>query len=68
MGIVKVIEVIAESEKSFEDAVANAVSEAGKTVKGIKSVWVDNLSAEVENNKVVRYRVNAKLSFLVADR
>ncbi|MEZ4588585.1 MAG: dodecin family protein [Gemmatimonadales bacterium] len=66
-SIVKVIEVIAQSKKGFDDAVQNAVTEASKTVKGIKSVWVDNLSAEVEDGKVTRYRVNAKLSFVVTD-
>ncbi|MGE0556423.1 MAG: dodecin family protein [Gemmatimonadales bacterium] len=66
-SIVKVIEVIAQSKKGFDDAVQNAVTEASKTVKGIKSVWVDNLSAEVEDGKVTRYRVNAKLSFVVSD-
>ena len=45
--IVKVIEVVAQSDKSFDDAVRNAVQETAKTLSGITSVWVDNLSAEV---------------------
>jgi flavin-binding protein dodecin len=68
MAIVKVIEVIAQSEKGFDDAVKEAVKEASKTVKGIKSVWVDNFSAEVEGGKVTLYRVNAKISFVLKDR
>ncbi len=64
-SIVKVIEVIAQSEKSFDDAVKQAVAEAGRTVKDIKSVWVDNFSCTVDNGKITHYRVNAKLSFLV---
>ncbi len=64
-SIVKVIEVIAQSDSSFDDAVRRAVSDAGKTVGGIKSVWVDNFSAEVVDNKIVQYRVNAKISFVV---
>ncbi len=67
MSVVKVIEVIAQSEKGFDDAVKNAVKEASRTIKGITSVWVDNFSAEVEGNKVVQYRVNAKLSFVVSE-
>lgn len=63
--IVKVIEVIASSDKGYDDAIRNAVQEAGKTVQGIKSVWVDNLSAKVENNRVVEFRANAKISFVV---
>jgi len=67
MSIVKVIEVIAQSEKGFDDAVKNAVKEASRTIKGITSVWVDNFSAEVEGNKVVTFRVNAKVSFVVSE-
>lgn len=65
MSIVKVIEVIAQSEKSFDDAVRNAVKEAAKSVKGIKSVWVDNFSCTVSGDKIEEYRVNAKVSFQV---
>ena len=64
-SIVKVTEVIAQSEKGFDDAVRSAVMEAAKTVRGIKSVWIDNFSCEVEGDKVVAYRINAKLSFVV---
>ena len=67
-SIVKVIEIIAQSEKSWDDAAQVAVSEAAKTVKQIKSVWVDNFSAECENNRIVRYRANVKISFLVEGR
>jgi flavin-binding protein dodecin len=66
--VVKVIEVIAQSEKSFDEAAKNAVKEVAKTVKGIKSVWIDNFSATVEGDRIVEYRVNAKVSFLVEGR
>ncbi|QDH80389.1 dodecin domain-containing protein [Echinicola soli] len=65
MSIVKIIEVIASSEKSFDDAVKNAVTEASKTVKNIKSVYVENMKANVENNQIVSYGINAKVSFEV---
>jgi flavin-binding protein dodecin len=67
-SIVKVIEIIAQSEKRWDDAAQVAVAEAAKTVKQIKSVWVDNFSAECENNRIVRYRANVKISFLVEGR
>ncbi len=67
-SVVKVIELIAESDKGWEDAARNAVREAGKTVKGIKSIWIDNMTAEVEGNRIVNFRVNAKLSFVVGKR
>jgi flavin-binding protein dodecin len=65
MSIVKVLEVIAESDRSFDDAAQQAVKQAGATVRGIKSIWIDNFSGVVEGDRIVRYRVNAKLSFLV---
>ncbi len=68
MAIVKVIEVIAQSEKGYDDAVKEAVKDASRTVKGIRSVWVDNFSAEVEGGKVTVFRVNAKISFVLKDR
>jgi flavin-binding protein dodecin len=63
--IVKVLEVIAESEKSFDDAAQRAVREAAKSVRNIKSIWIENFSGVVEGERIVQYRVNAKLSFLI---
>jgi len=65
MSVVKVIEVIAESEKSWDDAAKNALKEASKTIKDIKSIYVENMEAKVKENKIVKYRVNAKISFLL---
>ncbi len=63
MRMVKVIEVIASSDKGFSEAAQNAVSEAAKTVKNIKSIYVEHMNANVQNNKIVSYAVNAKISF-----
>jgi flavin-binding protein dodecin len=63
--IVKVIEVIAQSDKGFDDAARSAVREAAKTVKGMKSIWIDNLSGEIDGDRIVNYRVNAKISFVL---
>ena len=68
MSIVKVIEVIAESPKSWDDAAGQAVKEVARTVDGITEVWVSGMKAIVEKGKVVRYRVTAKVSFVVRDR
>jgi flavin-binding protein dodecin len=67
-SVVKVIEVIAESDQGFDDAVRNAVKEAAKTVSGIKSIWVENLSAKVDANRITSYRANCKLSFVLKGR
>ncbi|WP_291860489.1 dodecin family protein [Marinilabilia sp.] len=63
MKMVKVIEVIASSDKGFTEATQNAVAEASKTVKNIKSIYIENMNANVENNQIVSYAVNAKISF-----
>ena len=65
MAIHKVIEVISESEKSWEDAAQRAVADAGKTVEQIKSIWIKNFEAIVKDNKIVEYRVNANITFEV---
>jgi hypothetical protein len=63
MAVKKVIEIMASSPKSWEDAAGVAVKSAGKTVKGIKSVYVQHMSAVVKNNKIEEYRVNARITF-----
>ena len=60
MSIVKVLEVIAESHKSFDDAAQQAVKQASATVREINNTWIDNFSGVVEGDRIVRYRVNAK--------
>ena len=65
MAIVKVIEVIASSEKSFDDAAKNALKEASKSVNNIKSIYIKEMHANVTDNEIVSYGVNAKVSFEV---
>ena len=67
MTMLKVIEVLAQSDKSWEDAAANAVKQAAETVRGIKSIYVKEMEASVEDDKIVQYRVNAKISFVLAE-
>ena len=63
--VVKVIEVLSESDKSWEDAAREAVDRAAKTLKNIKSIYIENFEAKVEKQKIVSFRVNAKISFLM---
>ena len=67
MSVVKVIEVLAQSEESWDHAAQVALEEASKSVRGIKSLYVKEMQAVVENNKIVQYRLNAKISFSVGD-
>ena len=63
MAVLKVIEVLSSSTKSWEDATAKAVKEASKTLKNITSAYVEDQSVTVKNGKVAEYRVNLKLTF-----
>ena len=61
--IVKVIEVMSESSKSWEDAAQNVAIEASKTLRNIRSIYVKEFTAAVDGGKVKSYRVNAKVTF-----
>lgn len=65
MAVVKVIELLAQSEKSWEDAAQLAVDAAARSVRNIKSIYIENLQGTVVDNKIVEYRVDAKISFVV---
>lgn len=65
MSIMKVIEIMAESSESWEDATAKGVKKATESLKGIKSAFVQSQSVTVEDGKVHKYRVNLKISFEV---
>lgn len=65
MAILKVIEVLANSETSWEDATKKAVREASQTVKNIRSAYVNEMTSRVENGEVVEFRVNVKITFEV---
>ncbi|MBX2859840.1 MAG: dodecin family protein [Vampirovibrio sp.] len=66
--MLKVIEVLAESEKSWEDATRQAVAGCAKTVENIRSCYVQEFSTVVDNNAVTKFRVNVKISFEVTNR
>jgi flavin-binding protein dodecin len=64
MATAKVIEVIAEG-KTIEGAIEAGVKDVSKTVYSLQSVWVDNIQALIKKEKIVAYRVNLKITFLV---
>ncbi len=63
--MLKVIEVLSESPKSWEDAAQLAVTETAKTVKHIRSCYVQDMSAVVDKNAITKFRVTVKISFEV---
>lgn len=65
MPVVKVIELIGESPNSWEEAAANAVKEAAKTLKNLRGVDVVGFTARIKDGKIVQYRANVKIAFVV---
>lgn len=65
MAMLKVIEVLAQSDRSWEHAAQNAVKIASESVRDIKSIYIENMEATVEGNAITEYRINAKISFLL---
>jgi len=68
MALIKVIELLAESKKSWEDAAQNAVTEASKSIRNIRSVYIKDFNAEVDKKgKIMHWRLNCKISFEIND-
>lgn len=65
MSVLKVIELLADSDKSWEDAAEKAVQKAASTVDDIKSVYINEQSATIKDGKIVSYRVNVKITFAI---
>lgn len=65
MPVAKVIEIVASSEKSFDDAVQQGLAEAAQTLRGISGIEITNWTADVENNQIARYKVTMHVAFKV---
>jgi flavin-binding protein dodecin len=65
MSMLKVIEVLAESNKSWEDAAHDAVAQANKTLRNVRSIYIENMEATVDDGKIKSYRINGKISFVL---
>lgn len=65
MAVMKVIEIMASSDKSWEEATRNAVKHASKSLKYIKSAFVQSQSVVVNGDDVTEFRVNVKITFEV---
>jgi len=67
MSVAKVTEIIASSTKGFDDAVEQGVKRANKSLKNVKSVWIKEQKAVVDDGKIAEYRVTMKVSFILKD-
>ena len=68
MSVLKVVEILGNSTESFEDAVQNVIDEVSKTVRDIKSVYLQDMQVTVKDNKISEYRVNSKVTFEVLEQ
>ena len=67
MSIAKVTEVIAASEKGFEDAIAQGIARANRTLENVSGAWVKSQQVEVENGRITSYKVTLKIVFVLND-
>lgn len=65
MSVVKILHLVGQSPESFAKAADEAVSEAARTIRNIKSFEIDNLSGEVTDGKIAMYRASVKIAFVV---
>jgi flavin-binding protein dodecin len=65
MAVAKVIEITSSSDESFEDAIRNGIEKAGETVRDIRGAWVSQQTVKVENGKIVEFRTDLKVSFVL---
>ena len=63
--VAKVTEIIVSSKKGFEDAVQKGIARANKTLKGVRGAWIDNMKVVVAKGKIVEYRVNMRVTFVL---
>lgn len=68
MSVAKVTEIIASSDKSFEDAVKTGIKRANKTLQDIKGAWVSDQQVKVDNGKITEFRVTMKVTFVLKDK
>ena len=67
MSIARVVEITATSEKSFEDAIQQGIARASKTIRQIKSAWIKEQEVKIEDQKIVGYRVNLLVTFVLEE-
>jgi len=65
MSVARVVEISSTSSKSFEDAIIQGIDRANKTLRNVKSAWVKEQEAEVNDGKVIAYKVNLKVTFVL---
>ncbi|HEX5043143.1 MAG TPA: dodecin family protein [Candidatus Polarisedimenticolaceae bacterium] len=67
MSVARVTEITAASKKGFEDAIQVGLARANETLRNVSGAWIQDMKVEVEQGKIVEYRVNMKVTFVLDD-
>ena len=67
MSVARVTEIISGSKKSFEDAIESGIKRANKTLRNVEGAWIQDQKLIIKKGKIVEYRVNMKISFVIDD-
>ena len=67
MSVARVTEITSSSKKSFQDAIEKGIDRATKTLKNVEGAWIQDQKIVVEDGKIVAYRVNMKVTFILTD-
>ncbi|PDQ18982.1 hypothetical protein CN311_21960 [Mesorhizobium sanjuanii] len=67
MSVARVTEITASSKKSFQDAIEKGIARASKTLKNVEGAWIQDQKIVVENGNISAYRVNMKVTFILAE-
>lgn len=67
MAVARVTEITASSTKSFEDAIRIGIERANKTLENVKGAWIQEQKLKIENGKILEYRVNMKITFILTE-
>ncbi|MGP2492436.1 dodecin family protein [Mesorhizobium sp. PUT5] len=67
MSVARVTEITASSPTSFEDAIQKGIDRASKTLKNVEGAWIQEQKVVVENGRIIAYRVNMKVTFILTD-
>lgn len=67
MSVARVTELTASSKKSFQDALEKGVARAAKTLKNVKGAWIQEQKVDIEDGRIVAYRINMKVTFVLTD-
>jgi dodecin len=67
MSVASISEISATSNKSFEDAIQQGIARATRTLRHVRSAWLKEQEVQVENDRIIAYKVVLKVTFVLED-